>query len=144
MEGTRPNESWLKDDFTVDKRFHLIPAANLLVTIPFSNDRLVLRRLDLGNSIERFAGDRLVVTSSPVVHVQAGKAVQHQIEARSKAGGTRYSLESGPDGLTVSTTGKITWVPGQRFSGGDTVKIVVVIRDSSGQERSHRIAIRID
>ena len=41
LEGTRPNESWIKDDFTVEKRFHLIPAANLLITIPYTNDRLV-------------------------------------------------------------------------------------------------------
>ncbi len=37
----------LRNDFTIDKRFHLIPAAKLLITIPFTNDMLVLRRLDL-------------------------------------------------------------------------------------------------
>jgi S1-C subfamily serine protease len=56
MEGTRPNESWIKDDFTVDKRFHLIPAANLLITIPFTNDRLVLRRLDIRKAVDTLRG----------------------------------------------------------------------------------------
>ena len=36
---------------TIDKRFHFIPAANLLVTVPPSNDRLVLRRLCLDEGI---------------------------------------------------------------------------------------------
>jgi WD40 repeat protein/S1-C subfamily serine protease len=39
------DESTIPIDFTVDKRFHFIRLADLLLTIPFSNDRLVLRRL---------------------------------------------------------------------------------------------------
>ena len=58
MEGARPNESWIKDDFTVEKRFHLIPAANLLITIPYTNDRLVLRRLDVRKAVDSLGGDR--------------------------------------------------------------------------------------
>jgi hypothetical protein len=34
-------------DLTLDKRFHYIPAARLLITIPASDDRLVLRHLDV-------------------------------------------------------------------------------------------------
>jgi Trypsin-like peptidase domain len=34
-------------DLTLDKRFHYIPAARLLITIPASNDWLVLRHLDV-------------------------------------------------------------------------------------------------
>ncbi len=44
------------NDFTVEKRFHLIPAANLLITIPFSNDRLVLRRLDVAATLRPTQG----------------------------------------------------------------------------------------
>jgi WD40 repeat protein/S1-C subfamily serine protease len=47
------NESSISNDFTVDKRFHLIPAARLLVTIPYSNDRLVLRRLDVESATHK-------------------------------------------------------------------------------------------
>jgi hypothetical protein len=39
-------EDWIKDDFTFDKRVHLIPDARLIITIPATNDRLVLRRLE--------------------------------------------------------------------------------------------------
>jgi hypothetical protein len=37
-------EDWLNHDFTFDKRVHLIPDARLVITIPNSNDRLVLYR----------------------------------------------------------------------------------------------------
>jgi hypothetical protein len=40
-----PNEDTIQDDFTFDKRVHLIPDARLIITIPTSNDRLVLYRL---------------------------------------------------------------------------------------------------
>ena len=39
--------SGIPSDFTIEKRYHLIPAAKMLITIPYTNDRLVLRRLDI-------------------------------------------------------------------------------------------------
>ena len=45
------SESFLPDDFTIDKRFHFVPAARLLITIPLENDRLVLRRLDIEDAL---------------------------------------------------------------------------------------------
>jgi WD40 repeat protein/S1-C subfamily serine protease len=50
MSSGATDEYWIKNDFTIDKRFHLIAAAKLLITIPFANDRLVLRRLDVEKS----------------------------------------------------------------------------------------------
>jgi WD40 repeat protein len=47
LDLTIPNEQRIKNDFTFDKRVHLIPEARLLVTIPGSNDQLVLHRMDL-------------------------------------------------------------------------------------------------
>jgi hypothetical protein len=41
------NESTIKTDFTLDKRFHLIPEAKLLIVIPDTNDNLILHRVDL-------------------------------------------------------------------------------------------------
>jgi hypothetical protein len=39
-----PREDWIKHDMTFDKRILLIPEARLIVTIPLSDDRLVLHR----------------------------------------------------------------------------------------------------
>jgi hypothetical protein len=41
------SQDFIKHDFTIDKRFHLIPEADLLITVPPTNDRLVLRKLHL-------------------------------------------------------------------------------------------------
>jgi hypothetical protein len=39
-----PKEESIKHDFTFDKRLHVIPQARVIVTIPTSDDRLVLYR----------------------------------------------------------------------------------------------------
>jgi len=39
-----PKEELIKHDFTFDKRVHLVPEARVIVTIPASDDRLVLYR----------------------------------------------------------------------------------------------------
>src|SRR5262249_2190342 len=111
MGGSSPDEAWLQHDLTVDKRFHLVPAANLLLTIPYSNDRLVLRRLDIGKVLDRSGGDYLLVASPSRLTAEAGQPLVHQIEVRAKAGGIQCALAQGPEGLTVSPDGKLTWLP---------------------------------
>ena len=104
-----PNESSIQDDFTVEKRFHLIPAANLLITIPFSNDRLVVHRLDIGKALDQFADDRLVVTSSPILEQSRARPSSSRSMPGRRPSGLKYTLVSGPDGLTVSPTGRLSW-----------------------------------
>jgi len=48
LELVVPNEDTSSNDFTFDKRVHLIPDARLIITIPTSNDRLVLYRIGMG------------------------------------------------------------------------------------------------
>jgi hypothetical protein len=43
-----PPYPFLRDPW-FDKRYHFVPAADLLITVPPTNDRLVLRRLRLEN-----------------------------------------------------------------------------------------------
>jgi hypothetical protein len=56
IEVPHTDEQMIKDDFTLDKRFHLIPQAKLLIEIPTSNDRLVLRRVDLEAAQKKAGG----------------------------------------------------------------------------------------
>jgi S1-C subfamily serine protease len=56
------DESMISGDFTVEKRFHLIPAAKLLITIPFTNDKIVIRRLDVESAA---SGQRPVGRGEP-------------------------------------------------------------------------------
>jgi hypothetical protein len=143
MGSRTKNELSITDDFTVEKRFHLIPAANLLITIPFTNDRLVLRRLEMVKALERLGGDYFFVTSPSQLYAEAGKALEHQIEACSKAGGLRYTLTEGPKGLSISTTGRLTWLAPKSPAGDEPASAIVTVADKAGQERFHKLTIRV-
>ena len=132
MAGLDRNDLFIESDFTVDKRFHLVPAAHLLITIPPSNDRLVLRRLDVEEALGR-AGDFLVVAALPALAVTPGQKLEHQIVARSKKGGLTYAVANGPDGLAVTADGKITWLVPKELAGKD-VQAVVSVGDASDRE----------
>ncbi len=51
MAAVRGDESTIAGELTMEKRFHLIPAPNLLITVPDTDDRLVLRRIDVAKAI---------------------------------------------------------------------------------------------
>jgi hypothetical protein len=129
-------------DFTLDKRFYLVPQARLLVTVPWTNDRLVLRHLDIDEALEQSSGNYLVVTSSPTLIAQAGSKLEHQIVSRSRQGDIQCSVVSGPAELSVARDGQLSWVVPSALQGED-VTALIRVRDAAGQERSHELRIRI-
>jgi hypothetical protein len=46
------------DELTLDRRFHLIPDAKVLIVIPPSNDQLVLHRIDLQKALDQTRGKK--------------------------------------------------------------------------------------
>ncbi len=134
---------WFYDDLTIEKRFHFVPAAKLLITVPPSNDRLVLRHVDVDDAIDHVGNDKLITLSAPTVTARAGLAFEHRIITRSRKGRVTYSLSDGPDGLKVATDGALTWaVPAQLK--GQVVTVVVTASDASGDERFHTIKIIVE
>jgi hypothetical protein len=128
---------------TIDKRFHFIPAANLLITVPASNDRLVLRRLSLDEGIAHSATPILAVTSASDLSARPGQQLRHQIQVRSSKGGTMFDLAHGPDGLSVSGDGSVRWqVP--LNAERKEYEAIVTIGDASGKQIFHTIRIRVE
>ena len=133
MVGHDRHDLFSSTDFTSDKRFHLVPQAGLLITIPNSNDRLVLRRLNLDQALGQASGDYLAVAALRSLNASPGQKLETVVVARSKNGGITCSLADGPEGMTVTPAGEITWlVPKEQKTS--TVKAVVSVGDRSGQE----------
>jgi hypothetical protein len=118
----------------IDRRVHFVPAAKLLVSVPAGNTKLVLRKFDLDAALDASGVDYLVVTSRPPTAVP-GKAYDYQIAAKSKKGGLAYKLDAGPDGLTVSAGGRVTWTAPNDFTSPEPV--IITVSDASGQEVYH-------
>ena len=142
MSGAVAGESGIKDDFTLEKRFHFLPAARLLITIPPTNDRLILRRLDVDQALDSLPGDYLFVVSPPSLTAKAGQPLVHQIEARSRKGSVKYTLTRGPNGLVVSPEGRLSW-PSPRGVEGAELTAVVTVSDASGREVFHTLTLHV-
>jgi len=97
-----------------DRRIALIPAAKIIVSLNSTMDTLVLNRFDLEAELQAADVDYLYVDSAPPKYVNAGENWSHQVTAKSKRGGVKFRLESGPPGMKISEAGQLTWkVPDQ-------------------------------
>jgi len=133
---------WDRSDPAIERRFDWVPSAELLVTVPASNDRLCLRRLAIPGAQGGLGEDDLYVTSAGLLRAPSGKKLSHRIEVKSRKGGVRMTLVKGPQGLTLKPDGLIEWnVPNRRGDFEETV--VITIEDASGQPLFHRLKIHI-
>jgi hypothetical protein len=136
-------EMWVASDFTYDKRIHLIPEAKLIITIPTSNDQLVLHRFDADLALEKSGINYLFVTSHAPATARRGETYVYPLEVKSRKGGLKYKLDSGPTGMTVSDSGKVLWqVP--RGDVEPEITVIVSIRDLGGQECFHSFTIKVN
>jgi hypothetical protein len=142
MAGQERTDFGIKNDFTADKRFHLVPAAHLLITIPPTSDRLVLRRLDVEAALDQMGGDYLIVAPPPALTASPSRTLEHVITARSRKGKITCTLVDGPEGMRVSPEGTVFWKVPLELSGRD-LKAVVSVADASGQERFVPLLISI-
>ena len=125
-------------EFSYDKRIQLVPSANVLLTLPATNDRVVIRRLDA--ALKKSGGEYLFVTSVPNRQASAGATYAYQIEVKAKSKDVTFELDSGPKGMTVSKTGTLTWdVPADPSEAA----VIVAITDGNKQKLYHSFTIRV-
>ncbi len=131
-----------RDSINHDKRIHFIPNARLVVSLPTTNDRLLLYRFDPEQALEQSDIDYLVVTSQPRPVAQKGAAYTYPLTVKAKKGGVKYKLESGPEGMKVAADGRLTWNVPAGFAEPE-VDVLLTISDASGQEIFHTFKIAI-
>jgi hypothetical protein len=133
-------DGWDRHPFGPWKRIFLIPRANLIVIFPESNDRLELHRFDVDEALDKSGLDYLLVTSQPRSAAPRGTVFKYQVVVKSRTGGVKYQVSSGPSGLEISPTGLVTWqVPAD--GAEHESQVILSIRDASGQEISHTFSI---
>jgi hypothetical protein len=126
----------------LEKRVFLIPSADLIVSIPQSNDRLILQKFSLETYLKDSPFDYLVVTSKPPSSCRRDAVFNYQIKAMSKAGGIKFRRETAPKGMTVEEDGKVSWRVPLLYTGTKQ-HVVVMVADASGQEKPHSFDINI-
>jgi hypothetical protein len=130
------------NDFTEDKRYVFVPSLSLFETIPHSNDRIVVRKLDVKAQLDHSGVSYLFVSSAPPSTYLPGKDFSYTIKVESKSGGVTYRLETGPSGMSVSPQGVVNWKPSKGFLSMST-PVVISVKDSSGQSVYHSFNLTV-
>ena len=125
-----------------DKRIHFVPSAHTIVTIAPSNTKLILHRFNLDEALAKSGVDFLYVTNQPISSVTHGAAYECPILVKSKRGGVRFRIESGPLGMKVAPDGMLTWVVPKDFRAKEA-SVVLIISDSAGQEIPYSFTIAV-
>jgi predicted Zn finger-like uncharacterized protein len=128
-------------DLPWEKRIHYYPRSGLLVTLGAERDRLLLRRVNLAEQLEKTGADYLVVLSEPPP-ARAGQPFAYQLDIRSKRGGVKAKLESGPKGLQVTPDGQVSWAVPAKLAEREA-EVLLTLRDASGQEVFHTFRVEI-
>ncbi|HUT51917.1 MAG TPA: serine protease [bacterium] len=140
-----PNANmWIKTYFTLDKRFHFVPDANLILMVPESNDKIVIQYFNIMDSLEASGLDYLFVASAPQPDAKRGEKYEYNLDVKSKRGGVTYSLDSGPEGMKISKKGMISWPVPKDYEAPGEEFIIISISDTSEQQIFHtfKIAVR--
>jgi hypothetical protein len=122
-----------RSTLAIDKRTHFIPAAQLIVTIPGTGERVVLHRFNVETALEKSGVDYLLITSSPSTTAKKGALYAYRLEVKSKKGGVKSRLESGPPGMKLSPKGVLTWRVPADFAE-DQADVLITVTDAGGQE----------
>jgi hypothetical protein len=132
-----------QDRINHDKRVHWVPDAKLLITIPDTNDRLCLYKIDLEQALAKSDIDYLYVSSNPPPVALKGSTYTYAMTVKSKKGGAKVKLESGPAGMKVGSDLKLSWPVPADFDQAD-VNVLLTVSDATGQEIFHsfRVAVR--
>lgn len=121
-----------------DQRFFLMPDANALAILSATMDRVQIYKFDLKEELERSGTDYLEVTSNPTISLVRGKDLSYQIEVLSKRGNPHFELQNGPNGMSITKAGLLSWkVPA--ILPSKEVTATVLISDDSGQEVAHTV-----
>ena len=126
------NYSWSANDFTLDKRVMFVPQANQVVSIPYTNDRLIVQRFNVIEALDAAKVDYLFVRSTPPRTFKKIEMYRYEIEVASRAGGVQYELSSGPPGMELSSAGVLQWKPPLDFAESN-VSVIVTIKNAQGQ-----------
>ncbi|PHQ34908.1 hypothetical protein CEE69_13690 [Rhodopirellula bahusiensis] len=128
-----------REKMTLDRQLIFAPRANLLVTLPDSNNLLELHEIDVEKELNESEVDYLYVASRPPTTVRVGSLYRYQIDAHTRTGDVSFELVSAPKAMRVSSKGMITWKTPRRVTG--TQDVLVMIRSESGQEFTHAFKI---
>jgi len=123
--------------FWLDQQVFFMPDAKRLITVPAVRDSLYVRTLDIQATLDQNGADYLFVMSVPNRVATSGEQYKYTLAVASNRQPVEFTLDSGPEGMTISATGTIEWNVPRDLTAGETTGVITIVRDSSGQSLQH-------
>lgn len=142
MPGGEESDFKARGRIALDQRIYFAPHANVLATLPVSNDTVVLRELNLEQELTRAGIDYLFVASRPPARIVNGESFQYQLNVKSRRGEVRCSLAAGPSDMQVTAEGHVTWKAKQ--NDANPRNVIIAVTDASGQEMFHAFKLTVE
>jgi S1-C subfamily serine protease len=127
-ELDRLNPEWMQNDFTFDKRVFLDLEGHALISIPFTNDRVVIQEFDVQRALRESDVDYFFVSSTPNRTFTPGKPYAYQVNVESNRKNFKFEIATGPDKMKISPKGKVTWDVPREFRE-ESVDVIISISD---------------
>jgi hypothetical protein len=123
------------------ERLYFIPTHNVIALVGEKRDEIVFHRLDLDAALSKSEVDYLAVTSVPPP-AAPGAEFAYPLEVKSKRGGLKFKIVSGPPQMIVDGTGKVTWsIPAEE--AGTDWNVRVAVTDAADQTAIHTFLLRL-
>jgi hypothetical protein len=90
--------------------------------------------------LEKSEVDYLVVLSQPPLRAKKGSTYEYSLNVKSRKGGVKYRIESAPDGMQISSNGKLSWQVPLEFAESE-ISVIISVRDAMGQEIFHTFQV---
>jgi hypothetical protein len=138
-EDPRSRGTASKPPLTAHDRFHLFPAAELLVIL--SGDKLHLTRVDLRRGLDDAKADYVAIVGRPPVAAVRGRTYSYELVAWSLNRTVTWQLVDGPPGMAVSNRNELTWAVPADFKPAEVV--VKLKATSGGQEAVQAVRVGV-
>ena len=92
--------------------------------------------MNIEEALKESGVDYLIVMPSPPPTAKLNETFKHKLDVKSKKGGLKFVLESGPEGMKIDKQGLITW-PIPKDISEDKHSVIVLVKDAIDQEVFH-------
>ena len=125
--------SWAKNDLSLDKRVFLNLSLSRLVSVPFTNDSIVLQEFNFNKELKKSGLDYFFVSSTPVRTFAPEKTYSYQVAVESNKNKLKFELASGPEKMEITSKGKVTWKVPADFKE-ETVDVIISVSNGESMQ----------
>lgn len=134
-EGAGERLLYDADSVSLDRRIQFRPGAKQLITVPVSNDRVMIRRFDLEEALRSTGQGFVFVTQMPKATASTLEPYVSRMAAVG-SGPITFRPVHVPEGLKVTATGDIVWQPADAVLG-HTVGVTIDVECNGAKTTVH-------